>query len=151
RLEERDRILKEVQRLVQAGDLNGAAAALGKKLEIERTVLGEGHEDVVATLGSRARVLEAREDWAAARADLQEVLAVRQRAPHRKDWQVDDARRALEDLDRRAAMTPEQRQRLKKAEALDRSAGADYQQGKFDTARVAALEVLAIRREILGE
>src|SRR5689334_8787024 len=62
RLEERDRIVNEALRLVEAGDLNGVAAALGKKLELERAVLGEGHEDVVATLEMRSRFFEARAD-----------------------------------------------------------------------------------------
>jgi len=151
RLEERNRIVEEFNRLAQVGDVNGALAELGKKLAIEREVLGEGHEDVVTTLGLRVIGFEALSDWASARADLQEVVAIRQRAPDRKEWQLGDARRALEDLDRRAAMTPDQRVRLRRAAALNQSVVVQFRQGMYEAAKPAALDALRIRQEILGE
>ena len=78
-----------------------------------------------------------------ARNALKEVLSICQRQPDRKEWRVDDARRALEDLERRAAMTPDQRLRLRRA-AMVR--GQLHRQVRSR----GALEALRIRQEILG-
>jgi tetratricopeptide (TPR) repeat protein len=79
------------------------------------------------------------------------LSAIRQRQPDRKEWRIADARRALEDLDRRAAMDPERRMRLRRADALNREIVAQYQQGKYAAAEMAAIEALRIRQEIQGE
>ena len=81
-------------------------------------MLGGLHEDVVGSLESLARLNGMREDWGGARRALEEVLAIRQRQPDRKDWRVADARRALEDLGRRAAMPADRRLRLRRADEL---------------------------------
>jgi CHAT domain-containing protein/Tfp pilus assembly protein PilF len=151
RLAERAQLMQEQVALERAGKRKEAAAVLGKILEIECEVLGEFHEDVVTTLLHRARESELDENWAAARADLEQVLAIRQRQPERKKWRIVDARRALEDLDRRAAMDPESRQRLRRATALNRAVVAQWRQGKYAAAQTAALDALRIRRQVLGE
>jgi tetratricopeptide (TPR) repeat protein len=151
RLAERARLMQEYSALDRAGKWKEAAAVLGKKLAIEREVLGEWHEDVVTTLGLRARMFEADENWASARADLEEVLAIREHQPDQKQWRIADARRALEDFDRRAALDPERRLRLHRADALNRAVMAQLRQGKYAAAKTDALEALRIRQEILGE
>ena len=119
-IQERDQIRAEMVKLAQAGKLDEAVAASVKELAATREVRGELHEDVVASLQCLAWLQEAREDWAAARKSLTEVLAIRQRQPDQKDWRIADARRALADLDRRATLSPAQRQRLQEADRLNR-------------------------------
>jgi len=48
-------------------------------------------------------------------------------------------------------MTSDQRLRLRRAAALNQSVVVQFQQGKFESAKAAALEALRIRQEILGE
>ncbi len=100
---------RKIIKLAQAGKLDEAVAAVVKELAVTREVQGELHEDVVGSLAFLARIHEAREDWAAARKALTEVLAIRERQPDQKEWRIADARRALADLDRRAALDPAQR------------------------------------------
>ncbi len=107
-LRERDRLRVVVVRLAQAGKLNGAVDAAMKELEFTRTIVGELHEDVISSVQMLAKLHEARADWAAARKALQEVMTIRERQPNRRDWRIADARRALADLDRRAALEPRQ-------------------------------------------
>ena len=94
RLKERDRCREDARRLLRAGKRDEAFAAIDKTLAIERQVLGEFHEDVVKSLLVRASAREGYGEWDKARADLKDVLSLRERQPGHKDWQVADARRA---------------------------------------------------------
>jgi hypothetical protein len=106
KLTERDQIRAEVIKLANAGKLEEAVAASIKELAATREALGELHDDVVASLVVLSRRQEARGDWAAARNALTDVLDIRQRQPDQRDWRITDARLALANLDRRAALTP---------------------------------------------
>src|SRR5262249_43239913 len=101
RLEEVKRSIQKLNELASAGKLDEATARGDKILAIRREVLGQLHEEVVNILRIQARLQERREDWAAARATLKEVIWIRERQPDRKDWRSFDARRALADLERR--------------------------------------------------
>jgi CHAT domain-containing protein/Tfp pilus assembly protein PilF len=151
RLQERDRYFEEANRLAKAGKRDEAAAAFDKKLAIEREVLGDLHEEVVKSLQRRARTREESQEWEKARADLEEVHAIREHQQDRKAWRIADGRRALVDFDRRAAMPPDHRLRLRRADSLIQMAVAQSRQGKYEAAKAAVLESLGIRKEILGE
>ena len=118
RLQERDQFQQTAVKLADAGRLDEAVAAIERGLAIERTVLGSMHEDVVVSLGNLNQLHQARGDWAAARSALAEVLAIRQRQPDRKEWRIVDARRDLADLERRAAMSPEEGRRDRMGDSL---------------------------------
>jgi CHAT domain-containing protein/Tfp pilus assembly protein PilF len=155
RLAERDRLSAQAREWRRAGKLAEAAAALGQAIAIERELLGPRHAAVVTTLRERARVYEAMDDWAAARADLEEVLTIRRNDPSRWQWRIDDARRALEDVDRRAAMSPETRLRWQRADALNQRF-SDLTGGVLGwesgvAAEPAGLEALKLYREVVGE
>ncbi len=150
-LQERDQIRAEVTKLRQAGKLDDAAALAVKELVVTREVRGELHEDVVDSLEFLARLQEVRENWAAARLALQEVIATRQRQPDRKGWRIGDVRRALVDLERRAAMTREQRNRLTKARALAAVYSLGMAPSRYRDAEAAVIESLKIWGELMGE
>ena len=97
------------RQLWQAGKRDEAVARMRQELARSREILGEWDKYSMETLDRLAGLQEAHGDWAAARKTLEEVVAVRERQPDRKDWHVVDARQALADFDRRAAMTPLQR------------------------------------------
>ena len=118
-IQERDRLRAEVIKLAQASKLDEAVLPLEKVLALTRELRGELHEDVVGSLEIIARMHELRDDWAAARKALTEVLAIRQRQPDQKDWRIADARRAVADLDGGQALEPAQRQRLREADRLN--------------------------------
>ena len=106
RLQERDRLWAEAQRLRAQGQLAEAITAAEKMLAIEREVLGAEHQEVAASLEWLAEVYVEREDFAAARKARQEVLALRVKLHGEKHWQVTDARLALADVERLAALSP---------------------------------------------
>jgi tetratricopeptide (TPR) repeat protein len=151
RLQQRDQIRSEVIRLEQAGKLDEAATVAVKELAVTREVQGELHDDVVDSLDYLARLHEFGEDWAAARKALAEVLAIRQRQSDRKDWRIADARRALADLDRRAALDPPQRHRLDEAEQHMQFVSTSYSQGKYAEGIGPCRQALEIRGELLGQ
>jgi len=151
KFQQRDRLRAEAIKLARAGKLDKALATATNVLAIERRVLGELHEDVVGSLQFLAALQEARRDWAAARKPLTEVLTIRQRQPDQKDWRIADARRALADLDRRAAFDPAQQQRLREANRLNQLQDAFYKQGKYAEGIDPCRQAMEIRGELLGK
>ena len=119
RIQERDQRRAAIIELARAGKLDEAAALSEKEVAAARNVTGENHEDLVRALQFLAGLQEARQDWAAARGALAEVLAIREHQPDRKDWQIAEARQYLAYLDQRAALNPSERRRLLEANRLD--------------------------------
>jgi CHAT domain-containing protein/Tfp pilus assembly protein PilF len=151
RLAERDRYEQEANRLAEAGKFAESIGAFEKKLGIEREVLGPLRDDVVRSLEAIAKLQGRRENWAAARKTLAEVLAIRQRQPDRKDWRIADARRSLADLNRRAELEPAERRRLYEAEQQMRLGITHYSQGKYAEGVGPCRTAMQIRGELLGE
>jgi CHAT domain-containing protein/Tfp pilus assembly protein PilF len=136
--------------MAQAGKLDETVAAYRQKLAIERDVLGGLHEDVVGSLNYLSYLRELGGDFAAARDALTEMVAIRERQPERQDWQIGDARRALADLDHRAAMTPDRRHRLQQADRLNGLSEALYAQGRYGEGIGPCRKAMEIRGELLG-
>jgi tetratricopeptide (TPR) repeat protein len=151
RLRERDRYAQEAAKLAEEGKLAEAVTAAEKALALERQLFGDVHEEVVGSLQWIARLQEQREDFAAARRACREVLTIRRKLDGPGHWRVADARRALEDLERRSGLSPAQRQRLGEASRLNEEARALYGRGKSREAIRAAQQALAISKEVLGE
>jgi tetratricopeptide (TPR) repeat protein len=141
----------EALRLANSGRRDDAIKEAEAALAIEREVLGELHEDVVVRLEFLAREREVGADREGARNALMQVLSIRERQPDRKDWRTGDARRALADFDRRAAMTPDDRLRLREADALVRLSEKLRGQAKYEAAIGACRKAMEIRRRLLGE
>ena len=155
---EQQQKLKEAQRysdmateLEKTGKLAESVAAAEKMLAIERAVLGDIHEDVAGSLNRIGRTQRKREEWASARTAYRELAAVRAKLYGPEDWRTGDARRAADDVDREAAMTPADRGRLRDAAALDGRRSELHRQGKYAEAVEPAGRVLAARRELLGD
>ena len=120
-LKERDRLWEQTQKLRAAGKLAEAIAAAEAMLAIERKVLPEDDADLAVSLGwlamtpCRARGLRGGEGGPA-RGPGHPAEATGE-----SDWRVVDARRALEDVERRAGMDRDQRHSLAEAERLNRT------------------------------
>jgi len=141
----------DVIKLAHAGKLDDMVEAELNVLAIERRVMGELHEDVVASLELLTRLEEARGDWSAARKALTEVLAIRQRQPDRKDWRIGDAKRDLAELDQRESLRPGHRRRLQEADRLNRLQHALFQQGRYTEGIDPCRNAMEIRGELLGQ
>jgi CHAT domain-containing protein/Tfp pilus assembly protein PilF len=144
RLKERDRLKAEAQQLRTAGKLAEAVTAMERTLAIEREVLGDTHDDVLATLEELVRLDDARDDLAAARKVLRELLALRTQRFGETDWRTVDSRWALTDLEQRARMDPASRAQLRQASALEAQVGHLYDTGQLTEALRVGQQVLAI-------
>jgi tetratricopeptide (TPR) repeat protein len=136
RLAERERLRAEVMKLRQDGKLDEAVA---------EAVTRDLDEDVESLF------FLADEDWAAARKAATEVILIRERESDRKDWRIRDARQALADLDRWAALNPAQRQRLREAERLNRLQGALGRHGKYAEGIGPCRRAMEVWGELLGK
>jgi CHAT domain-containing protein/Flp pilus assembly protein TadD len=150
-LQERDRLQEQSQKLRAAGKLAEAIAAAEAMLTIERKALPAGHDDIIGSLDWLAELWIEREDFAAAMAARQEALGIIRKRFGETHWKVTDARQALEDVDRRAGMTRDQRQKIAEAERLSQEVWALHQAGKYSQALNSARRMLALIQEVQGQ
>src|SRR5262245_11087608 len=150
-LKERARALKEVNQLLQAGKKAEAVALLEKELARTRRVFGPFHEEAVESARALAQLHELHEDFPAAEAVRQQMLAIRLKLYGAQDWRVTDSRFELEDVKRLAQLKVTDRQRLFQAPALNQQVVRLWQAGRTREALPLARQALAIRKELLGE
>jgi tetratricopeptide (TPR) repeat protein len=151
RLNDRDRLAKEVEQLKTHGKLLDAIKAVEAMRTIEREVLGETSEDAIGSLEILAKLHQDREDWAEAKKAWSEVLELREKTLGKDHWKVTDARWALADVESLSKMDAAKRRRLAEAEKLDQKVEELFGQGKYSEAMKMAREVATIRKEIQGE
>jgi tetratricopeptide (TPR) repeat protein len=92
-----------------------------------------------------------REDFAAAKAALQEILEILRKTHGGAYWKVTEARVALEYIDLLAGMTREQRQKLAETYQELGHIGRFVSQGNLSEGLPPALHELAVRKMLLGE
>jgi CHAT domain-containing protein/Flp pilus assembly protein TadD len=151
RLEERDRLAKEITPLIQGGKLAEAIGVVEKKLAIERAVFGDIHADVADSLAKLGELHLNRQDFPAARKALGEAVAIIAKLHGEKHWKVAGARMALAYAEKLWQLTPEQRQRLRQAGLRHNQAAQLFQQGKYKEGIEPARQALEIRQQVMGE
>jgi CHAT domain-containing protein len=151
KLKERDRLQAEANELQRQGKLAEAIAAARQGLAIERRVFGDVHEDVAGSLEWLAGMHEQREDFPTARQARREVIAILTRLHGERNWRVTNARLALADVNRLAAMDATQRRRLADTMPLVDQAVELGDQGKYTEAIPLALKALETRKQLLGD
>src|SRR5271157_3948052 len=150
-LKQRDRLTEQARQLHAQGKLGEAIEVAKAVLAIERSVFPEGHEEILGSLDWLARVYTEQENFAAARAARQEALDILRKHYGDSHWKVTDARLALDNVDRQARMSREQRQKLAEATRLSQECGSLYRSGKYAEALKSARRALVLRRDVLGE
>ena len=101
-------------------------------------------------LANRAAELERAEDWPAATAVREQVLAIRLGLRGGKDWRTTDARLALEHCRRLPALTTDQRAKLRKSDDLVAQGEAAFERDNLAGVRAPAQEALDLRIAVLG-
>jgi CHAT domain-containing protein/Tfp pilus assembly protein PilF len=148
---ERDRLWDRARGARAAGRLGEAIGAAEAMLAIERSALPAGHLDLAVSLNWLADAYLEREDFAAAIRARRESLAILRARRGAGHWTVVDARLALEDAERLAALDEGSRRKLDQAKRLTREMIARFKAGDFDEALARSRQVQAIRAEVLSE
>ena len=135
RLTERDRLWDETMKLDSNGKLADALVAAESVLAIERSVLGEKSDDAIDSMELIASIHERRENWPEAIAMRRDVLKLQVGVLGESHWKVTDARLAVQDVERRAAMKGENRRQLAEANRLeDEDMSRFYAAGRYSDA-----------------
>jgi CHAT domain-containing protein/Tfp pilus assembly protein PilF len=151
KLQERDRLLQETNRLGRDNHVDEAMALAEKALALTREVRGEQHPEALNLARSLAQAYAQQANFPAAQKLRRQVLATLTRQHGRGHWEVTDARLALEDVERLARLAPADRRRLAEAAQLNARVVELYQQGKTQQALPLAEKALEIRKEVQGE
>ena len=149
-LQERERLIKQVDELRRAGKLDEAVAAAERALELERRAGGEASPREAEALARLAELHELRGDWVQAVGRRKEALAIRME----RGWEgsLADGRRPAGPGVRREGCRPGGAERAKVQAALRREQEAARleAQGKFAEAERVALEALETYRALVG-
>jgi CHAT domain-containing protein/tetratricopeptide (TPR) repeat protein len=151
RIAERDRLWREAEKLRAEGKLKEAAARGEKMVAIDREVFGNAHREVAFSLNWLAEVYQGLEDFAAAQKARRERLEVIGQLYGQDHWHATDARLALADVERLAALDAETRRQLQEADAWNRQVVALAGEKKYRDALTIARQVAQRRQQILGE
>ena len=144
------RLTGELPKLRAAGKWEEAAVATEKILDYVRSEMSKQHDLLTGLLGSLAEIREEQEKFDLAAKARQEVLDVRKALNGPDDWRTTNARLDLEQTDRLARLTREQRQDLRRAQALHVEAVELHGLGKFVLATEKAEQILQLRQGVLG-
>jgi tetratricopeptide (TPR) repeat protein len=150
RLAERDRLWTKAQDLREQGKLTEAVAAAEAMLAIERAVLGSDHDETADSLLWLAECDVRLGNFAAARRRLIEARSVFTKHHGPGFWKVTDARLELADVDRLAALTPDQRASLADAERRIERALELREAGKSAEAIADVERAVEARERLLG-
>jgi tetratricopeptide (TPR) repeat protein len=151
RLQRRDRLAAEAEKLRAEGKLAEAIAAAEKMLDVEREVLGRVHPDMVGSLHLLADMHEEREAFKEARQARAEALEIQTRLRGADHWRVSDARQALAHSERLAGLSAEQRRLLREAGRLHKQAQDLAGKDKIKEALSLVQRAWVTYKEVLGE
>jgi len=149
-LEERDRLVKQVEELRQAGTFDEAVAAAERVLELERRSGGEKTAGVADALSRVAELHELRGDWPGALARRREALVVRERVDGKDHWRTADARLAVAFTAKVGGLGPADRVKVQGALRKEQEALQHFGQGNYGEAERVTLEILETYRAVVG-
>ena len=150
KLKESQYLANAVVLLEAAGKLADAAEAARKVAAIEREVLGPDHPTAAESLDRVGRIQMKRDDWAAARAAYRESTRVWAAARGPDHWRAADARLALADVDRFAAMTPADLAAARRADDLHRDGIKARDDGRYPDAERLLTEARTLATKVFG-
>jgi tetratricopeptide (TPR) repeat protein len=151
KLRECNQLWSAANKLVAAGKLDDALAAMEKAVTLHREALGRDDADDINPLQFIAEIQAARGDFAAARKRRQEAIDLAMRWYGKEHWQVADARRGLATVDRLEKMPAADRQQLASAWQTTIRVAYLAHEGKLAEAVALTEKAAAIRRQLLGE
>lgn len=147
------RLRSEADELTRAGDFAGAIDRQRRLAVVERRRLGPGHPDVAEILSSIATSQKTSGDLTAAISAARQAVQHCQTAFGDQHWRTRGARLRLKELERFAALSSDDQQRLRDTNVAAEAAAADRQtpRSSHEPAITSLRKAIAIRNEVLGE
>ena len=118
KIKQRDQLAKEAQALVNSGELDKATELFERVYQHEQAIYGDSHAELLGTLKMLSQVAKAKQDHDAVVGYFERQQNITQKLYGADDYRTKDAARAVTDAKRIAALTPDQRGQLEKADAL---------------------------------
>jgi CHAT domain-containing protein/Tfp pilus assembly protein PilF len=147
---ERDRLVKQVEELRQAGKFDEAVPVAERVLGWERRTGGEASACVADALCMLADLQELRGKWHDALARRREALAVQEQALGKAPWRVADARLAVAFDEQVIRLSEADRSQTQAALRKEKEADRHLKEGKYHDADAAASQVLKCYQTVAG-
>jgi CHAT domain-containing protein len=148
--DERDRLVKQIGELRQAGRFDESVSLAERALELERKAGGKTTAGLAEALTRLAELHELRGDWPKALASRKQALAVRERVDGNDQWRTTDARLALTLAERVAALGEKDRAKIARALRKEDEAAQREGQRRYAEAEQVALEALTTYLALIG-
>jgi CHAT domain-containing protein/tetratricopeptide (TPR) repeat protein len=149
-LQERQKLIKQIDELRQAGKFDEAVPVAERLLELERRAGNRTTAGVAEALSRLAELAELRGDWSGAIARRKEALAVSEPVNGKDHWRTADARLALAFAEKVASLEVQDRVKVQAALRYEQEAAQLDGQGKFSDAERVALRALEVYRAAIG-
>jgi CHAT domain-containing protein len=147
----RSRLWKAAEKSFKEGRHQEDIALIRMILEINLQVLGPWHRHTERTLSSLGNAHQDIGEWASEATCRRAVVEARRRLDGEGHWRTVDARLDVAEALMNARHTPAQRDAARRARELAREATALFYKGESAKALPLSEEVVALRKEVLGE
>ena len=147
---ERDAKAEQAVAAAKKGDLGGSLKLFDQVIDIERSVFGDAHKELLGTLGYQAKIATVAKDWNGVTQYRRRAYEIGEALYAEGDYHLRDLELALSEARANATRTDEQRQLLSQAETANRQVGVFYRQGKFGEAIEVAKKALEWRGALFG-
>jgi CHAT domain-containing protein len=151
KLQERDGLIAQIEKLLGQGKLDEAARSIEKLIVLEKDIFGDVQEKLARLLDLLGAIREEQREFKAAREVRTQALQQYTKLYGGTDWRVTDARLALSHVDLLAQLTPEQTDWLRLATRFTSEAREHSSRRKYADAEQVDRRALKIRRDLLGE
>jgi CHAT domain-containing protein/Tfp pilus assembly protein PilF len=151
KLQERDQLLQETNRLLGEKQVKEAMALGEKALVLTREIRGEQDPETLNLGQSLAQAYEKQENFLSAQKLRRQVLASLTKLRGKDHWQVTNARLALEHAELLGRLDPKERALLQEAATLNTQIEQLGSAGRSREALPLARQAVAIHRRLLGE
>jgi len=137
--------------LANSSELDKATELLESVYQIEQTIYGDAHANLLVTLGVLRQVAQAKQDYDSIVGYWERQQTITEKLYGADDYRTKDATRAVTDFKRIAALTPDERGQLEQTNALHNESMQALQAGNYAAGIKAETECLAIREKVLGK
>ena len=149
-LAERDRLAAQAIAEFKEGEFDKAIKLLDRVYEIERSVFGEAHAELIGTLRTQGQVAHAATAWGEEIKFRQKALVIGKSVHEPGHYKLRDLELEIKEAIANVDRTEEQREKLKEAKAVSQKALELFRGGQLSIAIAIADQARGIYEEVLG-
>jgi CHAT domain-containing protein/Tfp pilus assembly protein PilF len=151
KIEQRDLLQSEAMAFAESGNFDKATELTERVYQLEQTILGDSHADLLGTLDFLCRIAQAKKDYDAIIGYRQRQQVIIEKLHGAEDYRTKDAARAVTNAKQIAAMTLDDRDQIERRNEIQIQVMQAFQEGNYAAGIKAATECMSISEKVLGK